>query len=124
VRRNSDPSLTLSNIVAIRRSPRNGQFLWEATHQITCYTSEPGRFGELRKIRVEVSPSRCDPSKICERLRIAMSVKRNLAADDWTGSIDFTIESREADRVVAKMEVADGVRNAFGTVRRRVDLAR
>ena len=45
-----------------------------------------------------------------------MSVKQNLAANDWTGSIDFTIESRESERVVAKMEVADGVRNPFGTV--------
>lgn len=55
VRRNSDPSLALSNIVTIGRSPQNGQFLWEATHQITCYTSKPGCFGELRKIRVKVS---------------------------------------------------------------------
>ena len=45
-----------------------------------------------------------------------MNVKQNLAADHWKGSIDFTIESREDDRIVAKMPVADGIRNAFGTV--------
>ena len=45
-----------------------------------------------------------------------MNVKQNLKADHWRGSIDFTIESREDDRVMAKMPVVAGIRNAFGTV--------
>jgi len=45
-----------------------------------------------------------------------MNVRQNLAADHWEGSIDFTIESRDDDQVVATMPVADGIRNAFGTV--------
>lgn len=45
-----------------------------------------------------------------------MNVTQNLAADHWKGSIEFTIESRDGDKVVAKMPVADGIRNAFGTV--------
>lgn len=45
-----------------------------------------------------------------------MNVKQNLTANRWIGSIDFTIESREEGRIVAKMPVLDGVRNAFGTV--------
>jgi len=45
-----------------------------------------------------------------------MNVRQELTEDQWRGCVDFTIESREIDRVVAKMPVAEGARNAFGTM--------
>ena len=45
-----------------------------------------------------------------------MNVEELLAEDRWSGRIDFTIETRHPDLVVARMLVKDAARNAFGTV--------
>lgn len=45
-----------------------------------------------------------------------MNVKELLAEDRWSGRIDFTIETRDPDLMVARMPVTDAARNAFGTV--------
>ncbi len=45
-----------------------------------------------------------------------MNIRRKLAGDHWGGRIDFTIESRESDRIVAKMPVTEDAKNPFGTM--------
>ena len=45
-----------------------------------------------------------------------MNVKEALAADQWRGAIEFSIEERSPERVVAKMPIQPGIINAFGTV--------
>ncbi len=45
-----------------------------------------------------------------------LNIKQKLAENHWTGQIDFTIESRDPERVVAKMPVADAAKNPFGTM--------
>ncbi len=45
-----------------------------------------------------------------------MDIKNKLAADKWRGEIEFTIESREPDKVTAKMPVLEAAKNPFGTM--------
>lgn len=45
-----------------------------------------------------------------------MEIMEHLAQDRWIGQIEFSVESRELDREVARMRVRDGARNPFGTV--------
>jgi uncharacterized protein (TIGR00369 family) len=45
-----------------------------------------------------------------------MNIRQKLAGDHWGGRIDFTIESRESDRIVAKMPVTEDAKNPFGTM--------
>ena len=40
-----------------------------------------------------------------------LNIKQKLAENHWTGQIEFTIESRDPKRVVAKMLVADAAKN-------------
>lgn len=58
----------------------------------------------------------------CEHIETAsggyrmMSIKQNLAENHWSGRIDFTIETRDTDLVVAKMPVTNEAKNSFGTM--------
>lgn len=45
-----------------------------------------------------------------------MNVRTALNLNHWSGAIEFTIESRNSNQVVAKMPVHPGILNAFGTV--------
>jgi len=45
-----------------------------------------------------------------------MDIKQKLAEKHWSGRIEFTIETRETDLVVAKMPVSDEAKNPFGTM--------
>lgn len=45
-----------------------------------------------------------------------MNIKQKLAANHWSGRIEFTIETRDPDMVVAKMPVSDEAKNPFGTM--------
>jgi len=45
-----------------------------------------------------------------------MNIKQKLAENHWEGQIEFTIETREPDRIVAKMPVTDKAKNPFGTM--------
>ena len=45
-----------------------------------------------------------------------MSVDIASASNHYLGNIEFTIEERSPERVVARMPVTDGIRNPFGTV--------
>lgn len=47
---------------------------------------------------------------------IEMNIREKLAANEWKGEIGFTIESREPERVVAKMPVTEAAKNPFGTM--------
>ncbi|MFQ5953733.1 MAG: PaaI family thioesterase [Kiloniellales bacterium] len=45
-----------------------------------------------------------------------MSLREKLSSKRYQGAIEFIVEERSADRVVAKMPIRDGVLNPFGTV--------
>jgi len=45
-----------------------------------------------------------------------MNIKQKLAENEWKGGIGFTIESREPERVVARMPVSQAAKNPFGTM--------
>lgn len=45
-----------------------------------------------------------------------MNIKQKLAENEWKGEIGFTIESREPERVVARMPVSQAAKNPFGTM--------
>ena len=45
-----------------------------------------------------------------------MNIKQKLSEKHWSGRIEFTIETREPDLVVAKMPVCDDAKNPFGTM--------
>ncbi len=47
---------------------------------------------------------------------MGLDIKQNLAENEWTGEIGFTIESREPEKVVARMPVTDAAKNPFGTM--------
>ncbi len=43
-------------------------------------------------------------------------IQERIRSSERSGSIAFTIERREEDRVVSRMPITDGIRNPFGTV--------
>ena len=45
-----------------------------------------------------------------------MDIKQKLSQNHWSGLIEFTIETRGPDLVVAKMPVSDAAKNPFGTM--------
>lgn len=45
-----------------------------------------------------------------------MSVRSAANSNHWSGAIEFTVESRSANQVIAKMPIQPGILNAFGTV--------
>ncbi len=45
-----------------------------------------------------------------------MGIREKLGRSKWSGQIEFTIEDRAEDRVVASMPVQPGIVNSFGTV--------
>jgi 1,4-dihydroxy-2-naphthoyl-CoA hydrolase len=45
-----------------------------------------------------------------------MDIQEHIRSPHRSGTIAFTIERREADRVVSRMPITDGIRNPFGTV--------
>ncbi len=44
------------------------------------------------------------------------NIRQKLAENKWKGEIGFTIESREPERVVARMPVTEAAKNPFGTM--------
>ena len=45
-----------------------------------------------------------------------MGIREKLGRKDWSGQIEFTIEDRAEDCVVASMPIQPGIVNSFGTV--------
>jgi uncharacterized protein (TIGR00369 family) len=45
-----------------------------------------------------------------------LNIRQRLAENEWKGEIGFTIESREPERVVARMPVTEAAKNPFGTM--------
>jgi 1,4-dihydroxy-2-naphthoyl-CoA hydrolase len=45
-----------------------------------------------------------------------MDIQEHIRSPNRSGSIAFTIERRDDDRVVSRMPITDGIRNPFGTV--------
>ena len=47
---------------------------------------------------------------------VELNIRQRLAENEWKGEIGFTIESREPERVVARMPVTEAAKNPFGTM--------
>ena len=70
----------------------------------------------MSNFRVVIEHLTCDRISIAIDGSTKMNIKQKLSQNKWTGQIEFTIETRDPDLVVAKMPVSEEAKNPFGTL--------